>query len=108
MTDDEHEEVRREIIETDLPGGGERRHDMAVRERAADFKAPLAGRHQPVATQHGPQRLDLLGWPVGEIGQGTVQDLAVLAIALAQKDGGGRAPVGDGGDIRALADQTES
>jgi hypothetical protein len=38
-----------EIIETNLPGGGECRHDMAVRERAADFEAALAGRHQPVA-----------------------------------------------------------
>jgi len=81
--------ARQQIVETDPSGGDERRHDMAVRQRAADFKAPLAGRDQPVATQHGPQRLDLLGWPVGEIGQGTVQDLAVLAIALAQQDGGG-------------------
>ena len=99
--------ARQEIIETDLPGGGESRHDMAVRERATDFEAALAGRHHPVATQHGAQGLDLLGWPVGEIGQGTVEDLAVLAIALAQQDGGGRAPVGDGGDIHAPSDQTE-
>ena len=34
-----------------------------------------------------------------EIGEGASLDLAVLAIALAQQDSGGRAAVGDGGNV---------
>ena len=100
--------ARQQIVETDPPGGGECRHDVAVRQRAADFKAALAGRNQPVATQHGAQGLDFLRLASRKDGKGTVQDFAVLAIALAQQNGGGRGPVGDGCDIHAPSEQTKS
>ena len=47
------------------------------------------------AAQHG----DRFGGQLGEIGEGASLDLAVLAIALAQQDSGGRAAVGDGGNV---------
>src|SRR5690242_1555321 len=37
--------------------------------------------------------------PVGQVAEGPFTDLAVLTIALAQQDRGGRVPVGDGFDI---------
>src|SRR6187431_1013239 len=37
--------------------------------------------------------------PVGQIADGAFTNLAVLTVALAQEDGGGRVPVGDGFDI---------
>ena len=42
---------------------------------------------------------DPLVRPVGEVQQGTLLDLAGLAIALAQQDGRGRVAIGDGFDI---------
>src|SRR5579883_3489067 len=39
------------------------------------------------------------GRPVGEIGQGAILDLAVLAEGFAQEEGGWGVAVGDGGDV---------
>ena len=43
--------------------------------------------------------LDLLRRPMGEIGEGAVVDFAVLAEALAEKDGGRGVAVGDDGHV---------
>jgi len=38
---------------------------------------------------------------VGEIGEGAVEDLAVLTEGLAEEDGGRGVAIGDGGDVHA-------
>src|SRR5215831_5321531 len=63
---------------------------------------PLAGRHQLVAAQDRAQQSDALGRPVGQVLQGAGLDLAVLAIALAQQNGGRRAAVWYGRDVHAV------
>ena len=40
-----------------------------------------------------------LGRPMGQVGDGALSDLAAVAIALPQQDGGRRVPVGHGFDI---------
>ena len=51
------------------------------------------------ALQDGAQGIDF-GWgPVGEIGDGAVVDLAVLAEALAEEDSGRGVAVGNDGDV---------
>jgi hypothetical protein len=49
--------------------------------------------------EHAAQALDMGGGPVGEVAEGAFADLPVLAVALAQEDGGGRVAVRDGVDI---------
>src|SRR6187551_1856445 len=44
--------------------------------------------------------------PVGQIADGAFTNLAVLTVALAQEDRGGRVPVGDGFDIHGGDGQT--
>jgi GT2 family glycosyltransferase len=51
--------------------------------------------------EHTTQAFDVSRRPVGEIAQSAFADLAVAAVALAQKDGGRRVPVRDRFDIRA-------
>ena len=80
--------AREQVIKADPTRGGQRGEDMAVRQGAADFEAALAGRDEFVAAQRGAQRLDFLVRPGGEIGQRAGFDLAVLAVALAEEDGG--------------------
>ena len=73
---------------------------MAVRAGADDVEGSRQrGADGGIALQHGPQRVDFSGGPVGEIGDGAVVDLAVLAEALAQEDSGRGVAVGDDGDI---------
>jgi hypothetical protein len=71
---------------------------VPVRQRAQDLKV-LAGGHQPLVAQHRAQRRDLLGFPLGEIGEGTVFDLIAIAIGLAQEHRGWRVAIGDDGDV---------
>jgi hypothetical protein len=56
---------------------------------AAPFKIPTL--------EQGAQPCDERRRPVAEIEQRAFPDLAAVAIALAQEDGGGRIAVGDGG-----------
>jgi hypothetical protein len=45
------------------------------------------------------ESLDLVGRPMGDVGESAVVDLAVLAEALAEEDGGRGVAVGDYGDV---------
>jgi len=58
---------------------------MPVGPRALDRQGRLGG-HEALAFEHPSQRLDVLGRPVGDIGQGALTDLLAFAPALAQQD----------------------
>ena len=88
-----------DTVEADLAGGAESGGDVAVRQAADDGEGVALGGDDGAAFEHAAQTFDVGGGPVGEIAEGAFADLAVLAIALAQQDGGGRVPVGDGFDI---------
>src|SRR5262245_17482701 len=73
---------------------------MAVRTGADDVEGTRQrGADGGIALQHGPQRIDFSGWPVGEIGDGAVVDFAVFAEALAEEDSGRGVAIGDNGYI---------
>jgi len=76
-------------------GGG----DVAVRQRAGDGEGLAVRGDDGAAFEHATQALDMRLGPVRKVAQGSLPDLAVFAVALAQQDGGGRIPVGDGFDI---------
>jgi hypothetical protein len=92
--------ARQHGVERDAARGAERRHHVAVRQRADDFDRRRGGQ-QFVAAQHGAQLLNALGRPAGQVGEGSVLGLAGLAVTLAQQDGGRRASVRDDGHIHA-------
>src|SRR5208337_963858 len=60
---------------------------------------PPARRRPPFPLQQGPEAFDQLLRPIGQIRQGPLLDLAVLAIGLPQQDRGRRFAVGDDLDI---------
>ena len=66
---------------------------MAVRQRAADTDPVRDDRD--TAFRRRAKTLDQSGGPGGKIGQGALSNPAILAKALAQQDGGGRAAIGD-------------
>ena len=72
--------------------------DVAMGQRAEDGEG-FADRHQCLALDHPAQVVDLLGGPIGEIGQGHLTDLAALANGLAQEHGGRGVAVGHNVDI---------
>jgi hypothetical protein len=88
-----------DAVEADPAQCAQRRGDMAVRQRAGDREGVLPGGDDGAPLEHATQALDLSHRPVGKVAQRAFTDLAVLAIALAQENGGGRVPVGDGFDI---------
>jgi hypothetical protein len=75
--------------------GGERR---TVGLLAASLIGLAVCGDDGTALEDAAQALDIRHGPVGEVAEGSLPDLAVVAIALAQQDGGGRVPVGDGFD----------
>src|SRR6202521_6092970 len=86
-------------IEADLARGAEGRVDMTMRQRADDGNGiPVLG-NDGAAFEQCLEPGDPLVRPVGEVQQGTLLDLAGLAIALAQQNGRGRVAIGDGFDI---------
>ena len=86
-------------VEADLARGAEGGGDMAMRQRADDGEGFALRGDDGAAFEHAAQALDMRRGPVGEVAEGALPDLAVFAIALAQQDGRGRVPVGDGFDI---------
>jgi hypothetical protein len=52
-----------------------------------------------VAAEGALEGLDVGGGPMGEIGEGAGMELAILAEAFAEEDGGWGGAIGDGGDI---------
>ena len=91
--------LRQHLVEPEPAHRPERRGDMAVPQRAGDLEALFADRHEGLAGQHPAQALDLRLRPIGDIGQRARLDLAALAIALAQQDGGARITVRDARDV---------
>ena len=59
-------------------------------ERSADGSGALQDR---------AESMDLSRWPMGDIGEGAVVDLAIESEGLAEEDGGWGVAVGDGGHI---------
>ena len=92
-----------DTVEADLAGGAERGGDVAVRQAAGDGEGVALGGDDGAALEHAAQAFDVGRGPVGQIAQGALTDLAVLAVALAQQDGGRRVPVRDGFDIHGEA-----
>ena len=88
-----------DAVEADLARGAEGGGDVAVGEAAGDGEGVVLGRDDGAALEHAAQALDVGRGPVGEVAEGAFADLAVLAIALAQEDGGGRVAVRDDVDI---------
>ena len=76
---------------------------MAVRQGADDGEGVAFGGDDGAAPEHAAQPFDVGGGPVGEIAEGALTNLAAFAIALAQQDGRGRVPVGNGFDIHGGA-----
>src|SRR5262249_17298639 len=58
------------------------------------------------ALQERAKTFDQLGGPGGEIGQGALSDPAILAKALAQQDGRGRAAIGDRFNVHGATSST--
>jgi hypothetical protein len=59
-----------------------------------------------VAAQGATQGFDAGRVPVGEVGEGAVLDLAMLAIGFAEEKGGRGVAVGDSGDINDSYNRT--
>ena len=72
---------------------------MAVRQAAGEGEGVVLGGDDGAALEHAAQAFDMGGQPAGEVAQGAFADLALLAVALAQQDGGRGVPVRDGFDI---------
>ena len=92
-----------DTVKADPAGGAESGGDVAVRQAADDGEGVALGGDDGAAFEHAAQTFDVGRRPVGEVAEGTFTDLAVLAVALAQENGRGRVPVGDGFDIHGEA-----
>lgn len=68
---------------------------MAMRQGPFDTQRLLS--QDPA--QQGEERSDLLGRPVGQIGQSSLSNLVAFALGIAQQDGRRRASIGYGLDI---------
>ena len=82
-----------------LHGEPDRLH-VAVVGGGDDLEQRVGGREGLIA-EHSAQEVNLLGRPLGQIGQGAVLDRAALAVALPQQNGRGRAAIRHDGDIHA-------
>src|SRR5208337_4528638 len=97
--------LRQRLVEPEPAHRPEHGGDVTVRQRAGDLEALGSERHERLAGEHPAQAVDLLIRPVGDIGERARLDLASLAIALTQQDGGRRIAVGN---ARYVHDQLES
>jgi len=88
-----------DAVEADVAGDTERGGDMAMRQAADDGEGILLGRNDCAALQHTAQPLNVRRGPVGEIAQCALMNLATLAVALTQEDGGRRVPIRNGFDV---------
>jgi hypothetical protein len=79
----------------------EHRSDVTMGQCALDGKHRGGRLRGHAALEQDREVLDELWVPVREVGQRALDDLAVLAIALAQQDGWRRSAAGDGLDVTA-------
>lgn len=85
-------------VESELAHGSEDRHHVAVRQSADDVEGVI-DTDEGLALEEAAEGLDLVLRPVGQVGEGLLDDAAVLALALAEEDGGRGVAVGDGLDV---------
>jgi hypothetical protein len=90
-----------DAVEADLAHRAEGGGDVAVGQAAGDGEGVLLGGNDGAPLEHAAQAFDVSRGPVGEVAEGAFADLALVAVALAQEDGGRRVPVRDGFDIHA-------
>ncbi len=88
-----------DTVKPDLVSGAECGGYVAVWQGPCDGEGIVLGGDDGAALEHAAQAFDVGRWPVGEVAQGALTDLAVLSVALAKENGGRRVPVGDGFDI---------
>ena len=88
-----------DAVEADLVRRAEGGADVAMRQRTGDGEGLAFRRDDGAAFEHAAQALDMRLGPTGEITECPLSHLAVFAVALAQQDGRGRVPVGDGFDV---------
>lgn len=90
--------IELEVAQTAEDGGS-----VTMRQGAGDEEGigPRGGANRERAGQGGAEGMDLLLGEMGEIGQGTSFNFAVLAVGFAEEEGGRGVAVGDGGDVHA-------
>ena len=91
-----------EPVELQLVEGAEDRGHVAMRAGADDVESSRKRRaDRSGAFQDGAESVELGGWPMREVGEGAVADLAVETKGLAEEDSGRGVAVGDVGDVHA-------
>src|SRR5580693_3313104 len=93
--------LRQRFVEPEPAHRPEHGGDVAVRQRTGDLEALGSERREGLAGEHPAQAVDLRLRPVGDVGERARLNLAALAIALAQEDGGPRIAVWDARDVHA-------
>ena len=88
-----------EAVEADEAGEAEHGGDVAVGLGANDIESVVEGGEGEAALEEEAQAVDDVGRQLGEVGEGAFLDFAVLAVGLAQEDGGRRVAVGDVLDV---------
>src|ERR1700722_17148715 len=78
-----------DTVKPDLVSGAECGGDVAVRQATGDGEGVVLGGDDGAAFEHTAQAFDVGSWPVGQIAESTLTDLAVLSVALAQENGRG-------------------
>jgi hypothetical protein len=91
--------VRQRLVKPEPAHRPEHGGDVAVRQRAGDLEGLGSQRRQGLAGEHPAQAVNLRLRPVEDVGERARLDLAALAIALAQEDGGRRIAVWDARDV---------
>jgi hypothetical protein len=82
--------------------------DMAVRQGALDRQRVLSLGHGHTAAQQRAQALDEMLRPTGEVGKRALPDFPVLAITLAEQDGGARIPVRNAFDMHDISNHVQA
>ena len=86
-------------MEAELVEGTEDGGDVAVRVAASDGEQIVGGAESDTALEEDTQAGDDMIGALGEVGDGTFSDLAVLTEGLAEENGGRGVAVGDGVDV---------
>ena len=87
-----------DAVEADLARGAEGGGDVAVRQAAGDGEGVALGGDDGAAFEHAAQAFDMGGGPVGEVAEGALTDLAVLAVS--SRAGGWREASSGSGRLR--------
>src|SRR5450755_2767593 len=76
-----------DTVKPDLVSGAECGGDVAMRQATGDGERIVLGGDDGAASELTEQAFDVGSWPVGEVAESTLTDLAVLSVALAQETG---------------------